>query len=99
MWAAQATAEVLEGRMEDASRFARVAQEAALDAEIPYALYMATAALAAIEARQGDLVAAERIWPKRNDCIASGVGHGRWRNRSNSSRDTTFREARSMSTA
>ncbi len=60
VWAAQATAEVLEGRMDDASRFARVAHEAALDAEIPYALYMATAALAAIEARQGDLVAAER---------------------------------------
>jgi ATP/maltotriose-dependent transcriptional regulator MalT len=60
VWTAQATAEVLEGRIEDASRFARVAQEAALDADIPYALYMATAALAAIEARQGDLLAAER---------------------------------------
>jgi ATP/maltotriose-dependent transcriptional regulator MalT len=60
VWTAQATAEVLEDRMDDASRFARVAQEAALDAEIPYELYMATAALAAIEARQGDLVAAER---------------------------------------
>jgi ATP/maltotriose-dependent transcriptional regulator MalT len=60
VWTAQATAEFLEGRVDDASRFARVAQEAARNADIPYALYMATAALAAIEARQGDLIAAER---------------------------------------
>jgi ATP/maltotriose-dependent transcriptional regulator MalT len=60
VWAAQATAEILEGHTERASRFARVAQDAALDAGIPNALYMATAALAAIEARQGDLIAAER---------------------------------------
>ncbi len=59
-WTAQATAEVLEGRMSEASRFARVAQEAAVDANIPYVLYMATAALAAIEAQRGDLIAAER---------------------------------------
>jgi DNA-binding CsgD family transcriptional regulator/tetratricopeptide (TPR) repeat protein len=59
-WAAQATAEVLEGRIDDASRFALVAQDAALDANMPYALYMATAALAAIEAQRGELVAAER---------------------------------------
>jgi ATP/maltotriose-dependent transcriptional regulator MalT len=59
-WTAQATAEVLEGRMDDASRFARAAQDAALDSNVPYALYMATAALAAIEAQRGELIAAER---------------------------------------
>jgi DNA-binding CsgD family transcriptional regulator/tetratricopeptide (TPR) repeat protein len=59
-WTVQATADVLEGRMADAARFARVAQEAAVDADIPYVLYMATAALAAIEAQRGDLIAAEQ---------------------------------------
>jgi len=59
VWTEQATTEVLVGRAGDALRFARVAQEAALNADIPYALYMATAAIASIEARQGDLFAAE----------------------------------------
>jgi DNA-binding CsgD family transcriptional regulator len=59
-WAAQATAEVLEGRIDDASRFARVAQDAALDANMPYSLYMATAALAATEAQRGELIAGAR---------------------------------------
>jgi DNA-binding CsgD family transcriptional regulator len=59
-WTAQATAEVLECRMSEASRFARVAHEAAVNANVPYVLYMATAALAAIEAQRGDLIAAER---------------------------------------
>ena len=60
VWVAQATAELLEGRIEDAARFGSVARESAIMAKIPYHLYTSTAAVAAIEAVKGELVIAER---------------------------------------
>lgn len=60
VWASQSTAELLEGRIEDAARFASVARESAIKAKVPYLLYIATAAVAAVEAANGELVAADR---------------------------------------
>jgi DNA-binding CsgD family transcriptional regulator/tetratricopeptide (TPR) repeat protein len=59
VWAAQAAAELLQGRIEDADRFASVARESAAKAKTPYNLYTSTAAVAAIEAVNNELVASE----------------------------------------
>ena len=58
-WIGQATAELLDGHVDVASKFARVAQDSATIGSMPYHLYLATATLAAVEAQRGELVLSE----------------------------------------
>ncbi len=59
-WTTQAAAELFEGNVDEAGRLARLVVDATTAAAAPYSKYLATAVLAAAEARRGELVAAER---------------------------------------
>ena len=58
-WTGQATAELLDGNIDEASIFGSLAQDSAMTGAMPYSLYLATSALAAIEAKRGELVVAD----------------------------------------